>query len=178
MPFDLEAEIRKWRDHVRGTGSVGAGDLEELETHLRDGVDELSGCGLDGEEALLISVRRLGNITAVGEEFAKVTSENLWRQMVVAPSSPEDRRRHARELGIVVILGLLAGESFAQHMRDGLDVVLVLDQGADTQRAGSFPLDPLLVSGGGFLIDHFGRMAGDVNERRVELRQVLDQPDQ
>ncbi|MEE8440631.1 MAG: permease prefix domain 1-containing protein, partial [Spirochaetia bacterium] len=109
MAFELEAEIRKWRDHLRGTGSVGAGDLEELEGHLRDEVDELSGCGLDGEEAFLISVRRLGNVTAVGEEFAKVTGENLWRQMVLIPSSPADRRRHARELGIVVILGLLAG---------------------------------------------------------------------
>jgi len=109
MPFDLEAEIRKWRDHLRGTGSVGAADLEELETHLREAVDELSGCGLDGEEAFLISVRRLGNVTAVGDEFAKVTSENLWRQMVVAPLSPAARRLHARELGIVVILGLLAG---------------------------------------------------------------------
>ncbi len=109
MEFDLEAEIRKWRDHIRGTGRVGSADLEELEAHLRDGIDELSGCGLDGEEAFLISVRRLGNVTAMGEEFAKVTSENLWRQMVLIPSSPADQRRHARELGIVVILGLLAG---------------------------------------------------------------------
>jgi len=109
MGFELEAEVRKWRDYLRGTGSVGSADLEELETHLRDGLDELSGCGLDGEEAFLIAVRRLGSVTAVGEEFAKVTSENLWRQMVLAPVSPADQRRHAREVGIVVILGLLAG---------------------------------------------------------------------
>ena len=109
MGFELEAEIRKWRDHLRGTGSVGVADLEELEAHLRDGVNELSDCGLDGDEAFLIAVRRLGNVAAVGEEFAKVTSENLWRQMVLSPSSPADGRLHARELGVVVILGLLAG---------------------------------------------------------------------
>lgn len=109
MTFELEAEIRKWRDQIRGTGGVSSADLEELETHLRDSVNELFGCGLNGEEAFLISVRRLGNVTAVGDEFAKVTSENLWRQMVLTPKSPADRRRFARELGIVVFLGLLAG---------------------------------------------------------------------
>ena len=109
MMFDLEGSVRKWRDQVRSTGRVGAADMQELETHLRDSVGDLVDAGLAHDEAFLIAVRRMGNLNAVGEEFAKVSSENLWRQMVLGPASPESHQRYVRELGIVVLLGLLAG---------------------------------------------------------------------
>ena len=38
--FDLESQIRKWRRHVQSAGSLGAQDVEELESHLRDSIDE------------------------------------------------------------------------------------------------------------------------------------------
>lgn len=109
MAFELETEIRKWRDLARGTGRLSSADLEELESHLRDSVEELSGGSLDAEEAFLIAVRRMGPVAEVGNEFAKVTTENLWRQMALGPQAATDRSRHAWEIGLVVGLGLLAG---------------------------------------------------------------------
>ena len=109
VTFDREVQIRKWRDHLRGTGTVAASDLEELESHLRDGIADLLQSGLSEEEAFLVSVRRLGDIGAMGEEYGKVPAENLWRQMVLSPDSPEERRRYAREFALVVVLGLFAG---------------------------------------------------------------------
>ena len=58
--FELESQIRKWRAHLQTNTSVGAQDLEELESHLRDSVDDLTGRGIDQEEAFLVSIRRLG----------------------------------------------------------------------------------------------------------------------
>jgi hypothetical protein len=109
MVFELESQIRKWRAHLQSTGSVGAPDLEELESHLRDSIDDLCGKGLAEEEAFLVSIRRLGDAELLGHEFAKISTEQVWRQLLVPAVDEENRRQQQREVGIVVALALLAG---------------------------------------------------------------------
>jgi hypothetical protein len=107
--FELESQIRKWRAHLRSTGSVGAQDLEELESHLRDSVEEMTARGVTTEEAFLISVRRMGDAEALSQEFAKISTENVWRQLLVPAPSESARRRQRLEVAVVVGLTLLAG---------------------------------------------------------------------
>jgi len=56
--FDLESQIRKWKAHLYSAGSISSSDMEELESHLRDSIDELNKNHIDGEEAFLLAVRR------------------------------------------------------------------------------------------------------------------------
>lgn len=107
--FELESQIRKWRGHLRSAGSLGERDLEELESHLRDSIDDLTSRGVSAEEAFLISIRRMGDTEALGDEFAKISTESVWRQLLVPASDESSRRRRQRELVLVVGLAILAG---------------------------------------------------------------------
>ncbi len=110
--FELESQIRKWRGHLRSTGSLGEEELEELESHLRDSIDDLTSRGVTTEEAFLVSVRRMGDTEALSDEFAKVSTESLWRQLLVpAPDEPSRRRQRTEwilVIGLAVLGGLLA----------------------------------------------------------------------
>ncbi len=107
--FELESQVRKWRGHLRSSGSLSEQDLEELESHLRDSIDDLTSRGITTEEAFLISVRRLGDTEALGNEFAKISTENLWRQLLVPAPDGVSRRRQRTEVVLVIGLALLAG---------------------------------------------------------------------
>lgn len=107
--FELESQVRKWRGHLRSSGSLGEQDLEELESHLRDSIDDLTSRGVTIEEAFLVSIRRMGDTDALGAEFAKVTTESLWRQLLVPAPDEPSRRRQRHEVILVVGLAVLAG---------------------------------------------------------------------
>ncbi len=107
--FELESQIRKWRGHLRSAGSLGEQDLEELESHLRDSIDDLTSRGVTTEEAFLVSIRRLGDTDTLGDEFAKVTTESVWRQLLVPAPDDASRRRQRTEVTLVIGLALAAG---------------------------------------------------------------------
>jgi hypothetical protein len=106
--FDLESQIRKWRRHVQSAGSLDAHDVDELESHLRDSIDDLTGRGVSIEEAFILSVRRMGDAEALHHEFAKVPTESVWRQLLV-PADEDARRRHRTEIAVVLLLAILGG---------------------------------------------------------------------
>lgn len=107
--FDLESGIRKWRDHLRMAGAVGAADMEELETHVRDSVEALTQGGLDTEEAFLVAIKRIGQTDALAHEFSKVNTEDLWLQLLIVDESSGTRRTQIVEIAAVFGLALLAG---------------------------------------------------------------------
>jgi len=107
--FDLESQIRKWRRHVQSTGSLGVQDVEELESHLRDSIDELTGRGVSVEEAFIVSIRRMGDARALDHEFAKVSTESIWRQLLVPAADEDARRKQRTEITVVLLLALLGG---------------------------------------------------------------------
>jgi hypothetical protein len=107
--FELESQIRKWRGHLRSSGSLNEQDLEELESHLRDSIDDLASSGITTEEAFLVSIRRMGDTDALGDEFAKITTESVWRQLLVPACDELSRKRQHREALLVIGLALLAG---------------------------------------------------------------------
>jgi hypothetical protein len=80
----LEERISEWRSWVRRRQAIDAGDVDELEDHLRSKVADLQDAGLDEEEAFLIGVKRLGELDTLSREFAREHSERMWKRLVVA----------------------------------------------------------------------------------------------
>lgn len=78
-PFDLDRAIQLWREQLAHSPAVGRDNCDELESHLRDCVNELHARGLSDEEAFLVATRRLGRPDALGAEFGKVNTAALWR---------------------------------------------------------------------------------------------------
>jgi hypothetical protein len=79
----LERQIAEWRAFVARGKAITGPDVEELEGHLRDQIETLTGAGLDPDEAFLVAVKRIGSLNALSREFAREHSERLWRQLVL-----------------------------------------------------------------------------------------------
>ncbi len=107
--FDLETQINSWRDHLRARGNFTETDIRELESHLRDEIDDLTSAGLSPDEAFLISVKRLGNADAISNEYAKVNTENLWKHYMLDPLDPASQRQNRQDVVLVVLFALLSG---------------------------------------------------------------------
>lgn len=85
----LELEIAEWRSFVAQGQALDDHAVEELETHLRDQITDLSAAGLTDDEAFLIAVKRMGTLDALSREFAREHSGRLWRQLVLADGDEE-----------------------------------------------------------------------------------------
>ena len=105
----IEREIGSWRAYLRTHGEISDDGLDELEGHLREEIENLRSHGLSDGEAFVVAVRRAGKASAVAAEYSKVQSRTLWKQLLVEPLDPAERRRARREILIVVSLALLAG---------------------------------------------------------------------
>ena len=103
----LDARIAEWRGYVSRARTIDASEVDELESHLRDGIDELRAGGLDDDEAFLVGVKRLGAIDAVSREFARTNSARLWKQLVAAPA-PAGRDDAGGGLLSALLIGLAA----------------------------------------------------------------------
>ena len=107
--FDLETQIRSWSNRLRGRGNFLDSDIEELEGHLRDEIESLKQSGLADDEAFLVAVKRMGGSAALSQEYAKVNTEHLWKQLMLEPEDPAQKAQSRKELWIVAALTLLAG---------------------------------------------------------------------
>lgn len=86
----LEEQIAQWRAYLRRRQALDGPDVEELEGHLRDQLVTLTEAGLAGDEAFLVAVKRMGSLDALSREFARVHSERLWKQLVIAPGAADE----------------------------------------------------------------------------------------
>ena len=77
-PFDLNAAIQTWRGKLESSPALSVGNLDELESHLRDATATLAAMGLSTEEAFLIACRRMGTGAALEWEYGKVNRERVW----------------------------------------------------------------------------------------------------
>ncbi len=83
MSEPVDAQLAQWRRYLAADPALAASDLDELESHLRDQIDDLAAVGLSGDEAFLIAVRRLGRTDDLSREFAREHSDRLWKQLVL-----------------------------------------------------------------------------------------------
>ena len=78
--FDLERAIVTWRQTVKRNRSFLGEDLDELESHLRDAVEELMADGLEADAAWREALRRTGNQMELAPEYEKVRYGATRRQ--------------------------------------------------------------------------------------------------
>jgi hypothetical protein len=77
--FNLNQNIRQWRDSLAQGATLRGEELDELEQHLRDSMGELGAGQLTEEERFLIATRRLGTGEVLMSEFTKLNPDRVWR---------------------------------------------------------------------------------------------------
>lgn len=90
---DLERQIASWREFLGRRRAVAGADVDELESHLRDQVDDLTRAGLSDDEAFLVAIKRIGGLDEVSREYAREHSDRLWKQLVIDEAPGSARRR-------------------------------------------------------------------------------------
>jgi hypothetical protein len=77
--FDLNQNMRQWRDSLAQSAALRTEDLDELEQHLRDSMAQLRARQLSEEESFLVAARRLGGGEVLTREFAKANPSRVWQ---------------------------------------------------------------------------------------------------
>jgi hypothetical protein len=69
--FNLEPSITEWRQQMLAAGIKSPVPLEELESHLRDDIDQQMRKGVSAKAAFDAAVQRLGRAEALKREFRR-----------------------------------------------------------------------------------------------------------
>jgi hypothetical protein len=78
--FSLGDEIAEWRRALLSRDAIGRAEAEELEDHLRQEIERLSGQGLSAREAFAAATERVGSVESLGGEYAKVNRYPWWNK--------------------------------------------------------------------------------------------------
>jgi hypothetical protein len=77
--FDLSKSTANWLGDLKQSGAFEDSDLEELESHLNDEIEQLMDHGLSPKEAFWVATSRVGNREQLPDEYAKTNSRAVWR---------------------------------------------------------------------------------------------------
>jgi len=77
--FELNEEIAKWCAMLAGSGKLNKSDINELEGHLREEIEQLTALKLSEDEAFIVARHRLGGTESLSDEFAKVNRAAIFR---------------------------------------------------------------------------------------------------
>ena len=77
--FDLNERINEWRGGLSASGTFSEQDLNELESHLREEIHNLTDSKLSAEEAFLVATHRLGQAGSLTAEFAKINGLGILK---------------------------------------------------------------------------------------------------
>ena len=94
-------------NQLHDSSSIPSVDLDELEAHLRDTIDELNETGLNEEESFWVARLRFGDVHSVQREFQKVNRGILWKHRLLWVSASI----------IVLMIHLLSSEFTIQKFR-------------------------------------------------------------
>lgn len=119
----IEARIGQWRDYLRRGRAIAGTDIDELEGHLRDQMEDLEGAGLTADEAFLVAVTRLGNLDEISREFAREHTERLWKQLALTPTPGPPHARGGRDLAVALACASAAAIAIQLPRLAGLDPV-------------------------------------------------------
>jgi hypothetical protein len=76
--FELERAINDWRSDLRSRGIKGPETLDELESHLRDDLEEQVRSGTEIQQAFESARARIGRSESLRLEFRKIRSTELF----------------------------------------------------------------------------------------------------
>src|SRR2546427_8682508 len=80
--FNLDQAIADWRRQMLAAGIKTPVPLNELESHLRDDVEQQVRSGGNAQQAFESAVQRIGQAGALKGEFAKVPSKKWTRKLM------------------------------------------------------------------------------------------------
>jgi hypothetical protein len=79
--FELERAISSWRREMQRRGIKGGETLDELESHLRDDLDERVRSGMEIQRAFDAARADIGQSESLGLEFKKIRAAEIFRQL-------------------------------------------------------------------------------------------------
>ncbi len=79
----LEASLQQWRRQYEAQETFSPSQMEELESHLRESAESLVSIGLTNDEAFLIATRRLGQPTALAQQFQTNGGASWWSRRLL-----------------------------------------------------------------------------------------------
>ena len=74
--FDLTQAIKKWRSGMLAESAFRRSDVDELQAHVLDTIDDLESKGLSKEEAFMVALHRTGDGAVLREEYVKAQPRN------------------------------------------------------------------------------------------------------
>jgi cation transport ATPase len=80
--FNLEQSIAEWRRQMLAAGIQKPVPLEELESHLREEIQEQIQSGVTGQQAFEVSVIRIGEAALVKDEFKKIETTRIMKKII------------------------------------------------------------------------------------------------
>jgi len=141
--FDLEQAITEWRQQMGAAGIKTPVPLEELESHLREDVEQEMRSGLTAEAAFETAVQRVGQPDVLKSEFKKADKTNRF-----------GRINHNRVYVTALIAFLIALALLVVVRRPGMDSRLLVQyfQSATARSTGGGGLMGMysVFTGGGF----------------------------
>ena len=81
--FNLKENIEIWKLELSQNSYMTLDNINELESHLLDEIDQLKQLGLNNQESLLIAKNRIGNTKELNTEFGKVNKEIYFRNRMI-----------------------------------------------------------------------------------------------
>src|ERR1700743_3988821 len=82
--YNLEKEIARWRQRMAAGGINAPAVLDELESHLREEIEQQFFSGAGEQEAFEAAVLRIGQAGRLKCEFAKVDkTKPVWQREAV-----------------------------------------------------------------------------------------------
>ena len=140
--FDLSKSTADWLGDLRLSEALEETDLEELESHLKDEIEQLMDKGLSEKEAFWVATSRAGTREELPREYAKVNSRPVWRHrflwMAVGVLA---------YLFLSTVIGLLSEGAAVAMVSSGIgsDTFLLLGAGMDSAALVSFSVQVLLT---------------------------------
>ena len=80
--FDLELSIAHWQKQLLAVGIKTPVPLEELESHLRDEIEQQMKLGLSAQQAFEIAAKKIGQAPELKREFKKVSAPMEMQKII------------------------------------------------------------------------------------------------
>jgi hypothetical protein len=140
--FDLGGSTAAWLGDLRQSEALEDEDLEELETHLKDEIEQLMDKGLSEKEAFWVATSRAGNREELPREYAKVNSRPVWRHRLLWMAAGV-----LAYLFLSTVIGLLSEGAAVAMVSSGIgsDTFLLLGAGMDSAAIVSLSVQLLLT---------------------------------
>jgi hypothetical protein len=153
MEPSIEAQIREWRSYLLRRRTIHHVDVDELEDHLRSQISDLGEAGLSGDESFLVAIKRIGGVNELSREFARERSSRLWKQLVLAGDTVQERS--TEYIGLLITIGFAIGAAVAFKLPAAFGINPFVEGTADsagTDADASFYLRNTSLSALPFLI--------------------------